>query len=182
MTCNSPLRLDVGYSTPKSDKNVKADSMNTTAAIKKRCASLGEKVEMTTFGTTGHSCGSNQARLLNGPIAIYERSKVTYHHNHIHITCLSVPNNTCCKNVLISSSNVSNSALHALFQHLRNSTRIATVWYKHQEANSYRKQLFLPQHEICNINQLSKQTGTEDKAKRHLTNYHFHIIDQWYAS
>jgi len=35
---------------------------------------------MTTFGTTGHSCGRNQARLLKGPIAICERSKVTSHH------------------------------------------------------------------------------------------------------
>ena len=34
--------------------------MNTTAAIKKRCASVGKSVEMTTFGTTGHSCGSTQ--------------------------------------------------------------------------------------------------------------------------
>jgi len=54
--------------------------MNTTAAIKKRCASVGKLVEMTTFRTTGHSCSSNQARLLKGPIAIHERSKVTYHH------------------------------------------------------------------------------------------------------
>jgi len=43
VTRNSPSRLDVGFITLKSDANIKSRQHEHNGAIKKRCASVGDR-------------------------------------------------------------------------------------------------------------------------------------------
>ena len=83
MTRNSPSRLDVGFVTLKSDANAKSRQHEHNGSDQETvhiCWQVSRNDYVQNNRPQLRQQSGNQARLLKGPIAIHERSKVTYHH------------------------------------------------------------------------------------------------------